>query len=162
MFQQISGINLITYYAATIYQNEIGLSGFISRILAAANGTEYFLASWIAVFTIEKFGRRQLMLFGAAGQSFSMIILAIMDSIGGKGPGVVAALFLFIFNSFFAVGWLGMTWLYPAEIVPLRIRAPANALSTSANWAFNFMVVMITPVAFTSIGYKTYIIFAVM
>ncbi|KAL8828921.1 MAG: hypothetical protein Q9191_002312 [Dirinaria sp. TL-2023a] len=162
MFQQISGINLITYYAATIYQNEIGLSGFTSRILAAANGTEYFLASWIAVFTIEKFGRRQLMLFGAAGQSFSMIILAIMDSIGGKGPGIVAALFLFIFNSFFAVGWLGMTWLYPAEIVPLRIRAPANALSTSANWAFNFMVVMVTPVAFTSIGYKTYIIFAVI
>lgn len=55
-----------------------------------------------------------------------------------------------------------MTWLYPAEIVPLRIRAPANALATSANWAFNFMVVMITPVSFSSIGYQTYIIFAVM
>ncbi len=52
--------------------------------------------------------------------------------------------------------------LYPAEIVPLKIRAPANGLSTSANWAFNFMVVMITPVSFTSIGYKTYVIFAVM
>ena len=60
VFQQISGINLITYYAATIYQNEIGLDGLTSRALAAANGTEYFLASWIAVFTIEKFGRRQL------------------------------------------------------------------------------------------------------
>ena len=58
----------------------------------------------------------------------------IQDYLGGKGPGIVGALFLFIFNSFFAVGWLGMTWLYPAEIVPLRIRAPANALSTSANW----------------------------
>ena len=62
-----------------------------------------------------------------------------MTKIGGKGPGIVAALFLFLFNTFFAIGWLGMTWLYPAEIVPLRIRAPANALSTSANWAFNFM-----------------------
>ena len=162
VFQQISGINLITYYAATIYQNEIGLSPSVSRVLAAANGTEYFLASWIAVFTIEKFGRRQLMLFGAVGMSFSMVILAIMTRIGGTGPGIVAAVFLFIFNSFFAVGWLGMTWLYPAEIVPLRIRAPANALSSSANWIFNFMVVMITPVAFSSIGYRTYIIFAVM
>ena len=72
-----------------------------------------------------------------------------------------------------------MTWLYPAEIVPLRIRAPANALATSANWvccdyyihrvpdvdwlqAFNFMVVMVTPIAFASIQYKTYIVFAVM
>lgn len=162
VFQQISGINLITYYAATIYQNEIHLTGFTSRILAAANGTEYFLASWIAVWCIEKYGRRPLMLFGAAGMSASMAILAIMTKVGGTGPGIVAAAFLFIFNTFFAVGWLGMTWLYPAEIVPLRIRAPANALSTSANWAFNFMVVMITPVAFTSIGYQTYIIFAVI
>jgi hypothetical protein len=52
--------------------------------------------------------------------------------------------------------------LYPAEIVPLKIRAPANGLSTSANWAFNFMVVMVTPVSFSSIGYKTYLIFAVI
>ncbi|KAI4130494.1 MAG: hypothetical protein LQ338_001725 [Usnochroma carphineum] len=181
MFQQISGINLITYYAATIYQNEIGLDPLTSRILAAANGTEYFLASWIAVFLIEKSGRRKLMLFGAAGMSFSMVMLAIMDYLGGKGPGIVAALFLFIFNTFFAIGWLGMTWLYPAEIVPLRIRAPANAFSTTANWIFNFMgwlpipigrgtfittnhaaVVMITPVSFASIKYKTYIIFAVI
>jgi hypothetical protein len=194
VMQQISGINLITYYAATIYQNEIGLSGFISRILAACNGTEYFLASWIAVFVIEKVGRRKLMLFGAIGQSASMIILAVMTKIGGQGPGWVAAVFLFIFNSFFAVGWLGklllsleaftqppllvsaissyhqndpnsstgMTWLYPAEIVPLKIRAPSNALSTSANWAFNFMVVMITPVSFSSIKWKTYLIFAVI
>lgn len=134
----------------------------MSRIPAACNGTEYFLASWIAVFIIEKIGRRKLMLFGAAGQSASMVILAVMTKIGGTTPGIVAAAFLFIFNTFFAVGWLGMTWLYPAEIVPLRIRAPANAVSTSANWAFNFMVVMITPVSFSSIGYKTYIIFAVM
>ncbi|MCJ1307675.1 hypothetical protein MMC25_001323 [Agyrium rufum] len=162
MFQQIGGINLITYYAATIYQNEIGLSPSIARILAAANGTEYFMASWIAVFTIERFGRRQLMLFGSAGCAFSMAILAIMTKIGGSKPGIVAALFLFLFNSFFAVGWLGMTWLYPAEIVPLRIRAPANALSTSANWIFNFLIVMITPVSFSSIGYGTYIIFAVI
>lgn len=44
--------------------------------------------------------------------------------------GIGQAVFLFVFNTFFAIGWLGMTWLYPAEIVPLRIRAPTNALST--------------------------------
>ncbi|KIW02625.1 hypothetical protein, variant 2 [Verruconis gallopava] len=162
MFQQISGINLITYYAATIYENEIGLDGLLSRILAACNGTEYFLASWIAVFTIEKIGRRKLMVFGAVGMSLSMVVLAVTTWHGGSAAGIVAAVFLFIFNTFFAIGWLGMTWLYPAEIVPLRIRAPANALSTSANWIFNFMVVMITPISFSSIGYQTYIIFAVI
>lgn len=69
MFQQISGINIITYYAATIFEQDIGLSGFTSRLLAALNGTEYFLASIVAIFTIERFGRRTLMLIGASGQA---------------------------------------------------------------------------------------------
>lgn len=81
MFQQISGVNLITYYAgelilesipsqtltkfsATIFEQDIGLSPFLARLLAACNGTEYFLSSWIAFFTIEKVGRRKLMIFG--------------------------------------------------------------------------------------------------
>jgi hypothetical protein len=156
---------LITYYAATIYQQYIGLGDVTARLLAAANGTEYFIASWVAVYTIEKFGRRSLMLFGAAGMSGSMAILAGMNymsqsNMGGSAPGVISAVFLFVFNTFFAVGWLGMTCkftllqtflihrlllnaftgLYPAEIVPLKVRAPANGLSTSANWIFNFMV----------------------
>lgn len=52
--------------------------------------------------------------------------------------------------------------LYPAEITPLSIRAPANAIATTANWLFNFLVVMVTPIAFANIQYKTYIIFAVI
>jgi MFS family permease len=172
VFQQISGINLITYYAATIYQQYIGLGDVTARLLAAANGTEYFLSSWVAVYTIEKFGRRPLMLFGAAGMAGSMAILAGMNytsqsNIGGSAPGVVSAVFLFVFNTFFAVGWLGMTCksynaqtllvhslllniltgLYPAEIVPLKVRAPANGLSTSANWIFNFMVRLLPSLA---------------
>lgn len=170
MFQQISGINLITYYIPTLLENQVGMSGTMSRLIAALNGTEYFIASWVAVFTVEKFGRRSLMIFGAVGMSLSMVILAITDNISashkmtpmGTKAGIAQAVFLFVFNSFFAIGWLGMTWLYPAEIVPLKIRAPANALSTSSNWIWNFMVVMITPVAFSNIGYQTYIIFAVM
>ncbi|KAF2016647.1 general substrate transporter [Aaosphaeria arxii CBS 175.79] len=162
MFQQISGINIITYYAATIFETNIGLSSFLSRLLAACNGTEYWIASWIAIFTIEKFGRRSLMIFGAAGMSASMCVLAGTTSNVSTASGITAAVFLFVFNSFFAIGWLGMTWLYPAEITPLSIRAPANAISTTANWIFNFMVVMISPVAFASIGYQTYIIFAVI
>ncbi|QIW95239.1 hypothetical protein AMS68_000757 [Peltaster fructicola] len=162
MFQQISGINIITYYVPTIFQQSIGLPDFISRLLAACCGTEYFLASLIAIFTIEKLGRRTLMLVGAIGQSLTMVALAACTSHLNSQSGIAAALFIFVFNSFFAFGWLGMTWLYPAEVTPLSIRAPANAISTTANWIFNFMVVMITPVAFNSIGYKTYVVFAVI
>lgn len=66
--------------------------------------------------------------------SVSMAILAgsnyRLEFQGDKKAGIVQAVFLFVFNTFFAIGWLGMTWLYPAEIVPLRIRAPTNALAT--------------------------------
>lgn len=95
--------------------------------------------------------------------SISMAILAGMTAhVEIKACALVATVMLFVFNSFFAVGWLGMTWLYPAEVTPLAIRAPANAISTTANWAFNFMVVMVTPVAFANIEWRTYIIFAVI
>ncbi|PNS18549.1 High-affinity glucose transporter [Sphaceloma murrayae] len=165
MFQQISGINIITYYAPVIFENSIGLSPFTSRLLAALNGTEYFIASWIAIFTIERFGRRQLMLFGATGQCLCMIVLTVTTQAiyqERRDVGIGAAAMLFLFNTFFAIGWLGMTWLYPAEITPLSIRAPANAISTTANWIFNFMVVMVTPPAFANIANRTYLIFAVI
>ncbi|KAG2140509.1 general substrate transporter [Suillus bovinus] len=146
----------------TILFQRLGLSDVTSRLIAAANGTEYFLASLIAIFIIDRIGRRKLMLFGAVGQCITMILLAVLGSIQGTGAQVVSAVLLFVFNSFFAIGWLGMTWLYPAEIVGLEIRAPANALSTSSNWIFNFVVVMVTGPSFNNISWGTYIVFAAL
>ncbi|CUM57200.1 uncharacterized protein AC631_03871 [Debaryomyces fabryi] len=168
MMQQITGINLITYYAGTIFENYIGMDPLQSRILAACNGTEYFLASLLAFYTIERFGRRNLMIYGALGQSFCMAILTgtnwkadeAKDTHAGTSAGIAAAVFLFLFNTCFGMSYLGVTWLLPPELLPLQIRAPGAAISTATNWAFNFMVVMITPVAFSSIGPYTYTIFA--
>ncbi|KAI0693572.1 general substrate transporter [Cytidiella melzeri] len=158
-FQQITGINIITYYATLLFER-LGLGDVDSRIIAACNGTEYFMASLVAIFLIDRVGRRKLMLFGSVGQTLTMILLAILGSIDTAATQVVSSVMLFVFNSFFAIGWLGMTWLYPAEIVGLRIRAPANALATASNWIFNFMVVMVTGPAFNNIGWRTYIVFA--
>ncbi|KFH44265.1 Sugar transporter-like protein [Hapsidospora chrysogenum ATCC 11550] len=170
-FQQICGINLITYYATFLFENSLGFGPSMSRLLAAFNGTEYFLASLIALPLIERSGRRKLMLFGAVGMMASMAILGGTVSTGGvtetgapvldTGFGITATVFLFVFNTFFAIGWLGMTWLYPAEITNLRIRIQANALSTCSNWLSNFLIVMITPPAFANLGYRTYVMFAV-
>lgn len=94
----------------------LGLNDVDSRIIAAANGTEYFLASLIAIFLIDRVGRRPLMLFGAIGQMFTMVLLAILGSINTPATQIVSAVLLFVFNSFFAIGWLGMTWLYVSEV----------------------------------------------
>ncbi|KAK6455917.1 putative sugar transporter [Scheffersomyces xylosifermentans] len=163
IMQQITGINLITYYAGTIFESYIGMSPLNSRILAAANGTEYFLASLIGFYTIERLGRRFLLFWGAISQAICMAILTGTTYAAGKGnsgAGIAAAVFLFAFNSCFGVSYLGGTWLLPPELLSLKLRAPGAALSTACNWVFNFMVVMITPVAFESIGCYTYTIFA--
>ncbi|EPQ29752.1 uncharacterized protein PFL1_02971 [Pseudozyma flocculosa PF-1] len=170
-FQQIGGINLVTYYATLLFEDSLGFSPDMSRLLAAANGTEYFLAALVALPLVERTGRRTLMIVGAAGMAGSMAVLAGMVSTGTQGPegapildtapGVVATVFLFVFNSFFALGWLGMTWLYPAEISSLRTRISVNALSTSTNWLSNFLIVMITPPGLASLGWRIYIMFAV-
>lgn len=158
---QLTGINIITYYASSIYENEIGLSPFLSRVLAACNGTQYFIASIFSIPLIKYINRRPLLMSASCGMCLSMVTLAICTNTGGQSAGIGAAVFLFVFNTFFGIAWAQISWIYPAEITPLPIRGPVNALSTSSNWIFNFMVVMVTPVAFENIGWRTYIIFAV-
>ena len=169
-FQQIGGINILTYYLTLLLEQSLGFGPDISRLISAANGTEYFLAALIAIPLVERVGRRVLMLVGAAGMAVCMAVLAGTVSTGvlvdgapvlGDGPGGAAVAMLFLFNTFFAIGWLGMTWLYPAEITNLRTRIRANSLATTMNWCINFLVVMISPPALANLGYRTYIIFAV-
>lgn len=163
--QQLSGTNLITYYATTIYEGSIGLSAVNARVVGACQNTAYVFVACITIFTIERVGRRKLLLIGSVGQASSMAILAgtvWLANNGNSHAGIAAALFIFIFNAFFGLGWLGIPWLYPAEIVSLDIRAPVNGLSTATDWILNFMVVMITPIAFNNIGVYTYAIFAAM
>ncbi|KAL4732285.1 hypothetical protein ACLX1H_001296 [Fusarium chlamydosporum] len=159
--QQLSGINLITYYAPVIFQESVGISHNLSLLLAGFNGVAYFFSSLIPIWIIDRLGRRKLMMFAAAGQAVCMAVLAGTVSTGQPGPGIVAIVMLFLFNFFFAVGLLAIPWLLPAEYAPLAIRTRAAALATASNWIFTFLVVEITPVSISSIGWKTYIYFCI-
>jgi predicted MFS family arabinose efflux permease len=109
--QQLSGINLITYYAPTIFQSSVGLSHNLSLLLAGFNGVAYFFSSLIPIWVIDRLGRRKLMLFAAAGQGVCMAILAGTVHNGSAPAGIVASVMLFMFNFFFAVGLLAIPWL---------------------------------------------------
>ncbi len=100
-------------------------------------GTEYFAAALIALFIVDKLGRRRLMIWGAAGMAGCLAIIGACLSYaenGNRTPAYAATAFISLYNSFFAMGWLGTTWLYPAEVTPIRVRAEANGFSTSSNW----------------------------
>ncbi|KAH6613005.1 general substrate transporter [Boeremia exigua] len=159
--QQLSGINLITYYAPVIFQQSVGITRDLSLLLAGFNGIAYFLSSLIPIWIIDRLGRRKLMLFAAGGQATCMAVLAGTVANGSKGAGIVAIVMLFLFNFFFAVGLLAIPWLLPAEYAPLAIRTRAASLATASNWIFTFLVVEITPVSINSIGWRTYVYFAV-
>lgn len=109
--QQLSGINLITYYAPVIFEQSVGLSHDLSLLLAGFNGVAYFFSSLVPIWIIDKLGRRKLMLFAAAGQAGCMAILAGTVSNGSRPAGIIAIVALFLFNFFFAVGLLAIPWL---------------------------------------------------
>lgn len=159
-FQQIGGINFMTQYYAQMFNFQYQTVPWVARLLAGCAGTEFFLASFISVWVIDRFcGRRTLLMIGTFGMTISMITLSICLSINTRASLNAGIVFIFVFCTFFAIGWQGMSWLYQVEIVPLRIRGPANAISTSANWLANFIVVMISPPAFVNITWRTYLIF---
>ncbi|KAJ5917241.1 hypothetical protein N7466_010795 [Penicillium verhagenii] len=163
MFQQMCGINLITYYATTIFQQYLGLDATQSRILAASMCLTQPLGGFVAYFTIDRLGRRVLMLWSAAGMSVSMAILAGTNSLSDNNAAMIAAVvFLFVFEFIFTVGFSGLTFLYATEVAPLQLRAAISAVSTTAVWMFNFLLAEVTPVGFDTISWRYYIIFAVL
>lgn len=162
MFQQICGINLITYYATTIFQQYLGMNAVKSRVLAAAMGLMQPFGGFLAFYTIDRLGRRPLMLYSAGAMAVCMALLAgcTSDSAANNtGALVVAVIALYLFQFIFTVGYSGLTFLYAAEMAPLQIRAAVSAVSTATVWVFNFLLAEVTPVAFSSISSRYYIVF---
>ncbi|KAF6785181.1 sugar transporter [Colletotrichum sojae] len=166
----LDSINLLTYYISYVLQNSVGLDRHTSLLVGGINGIEYLVAAIIPIWTIERFGRRKLLLLSACGQTISMAILSAAlwfitaheDSPNSRSLGILAVACFFLFNTFYAQGFLAIPFFYPAEITTLRTRSRGVSLSVMSNWIFTFLVVMITPTATSNIGWKTYIIFAVL
>jgi MFS family permease len=110
---------------------------------------------------IDRVGRRKLFVSMAIGMCIVLVSEAICVAVGGYSASIAAVFFVFMFEACFTWGWMATVWIYPAEILPLKIRAKGAALAAAADFLGNFLVVEITPSALANIGYKTYIIFAV-
>lgn len=140
----------------------MGLDRHTSLLIGGFNGLEYLVAAAIPIWTIERFGRRRLLLFSAAGQTISMTVLAGAiwyvtskpDGSANYAMGILAVACFFLFNTCYAQGFLAIPFFYPAEITTLRTRSKGVSISVMSNWLFTFLVVMITPIATSSIGWK--------
>lgn len=130
-FQQLTGVNCLAYYEKTIFSG-LGLNAVDAGILSGAVFTFSALVSMVGVWTVDRFGRRPLLLISVLGNGICMAVIAGCSSqTNSKAAQAVATLFVFLFFFFFPVGFLGVTFLYAAEISPLSIRGPITALSTA-------------------------------
>jgi sugar porter (SP) family MFS transporter len=166
--QQLSGINVTSYYLPTVLIQSVKLSNTLARLLAACNSVSYLVFSLIAIPNIERWGRRKLMMYAAAGQSFCYLFITVLlrysDMPGYAHQKEVAAAsiaFFFLYYVFFGIGMQGVPWLYPTEINSLSMRTKGAAVGTATNWIFNFMVVEITPIGIQNLGWQFYIIWVV-
>ncbi|GIJ92174.1 hypothetical protein Asppvi_011150 [Aspergillus pseudoviridinutans] len=89
-------------------------------------------------------------------------MVSILLSLEHVGAAYGATAFIFVFQLFYGVDWLPVPWFYPAEINTTRVRTKMQAIASGWNWMAVFAVVKITPIAFANIGWKTFIIFAVL
>ncbi|KAF8153924.1 general substrate transporter [Crassisporium funariophilum] len=161
VMQQFTGANMINYLAPVVYQNTMGLSRNLSLILGGFTAVTYLFASFIPLWTVDRYGRRPLLMTSAAGLSLCFILAAILLSTGTKPAAFGATAMVFIFQIFLGIGYLPIPWLYPAEISTTRIRARGSAISSFFNWMCVFAVVEMTPPAIANIGWRVFIIFAI-
>ncbi|KAH7008999.1 putative hexose carrier protein [Ilyonectria destructans] len=160
--QQLTGSNVISSLGPYVFQHSIGLSRHDALLVSAGNQVYFFLSSLIAWWAVDRFGRRRLFMFGSAGMTLCMALSAVFVGIGTKSLGYGAVVVLYVFYTFFTVGWQANMWIYPSEILPLKLRVRGGAIGVVSQWAFTFLVVQITPVLITNIGYKSYIVFAAL
>ncbi len=151
VFQQITGINAVIYYAPRIFQlagyQEAQMATFVTMLLGAVNVGMTLVALWL----IDKLGRRPLLIIGLIGMSMSLALLGLSFS-GSEQAGVVAVFALMSYISFFAISLGPVAWLIISEIYPLGIRGRAMGAATFANWACNYFVSLTFLSLVTSIG----------
>ncbi|KAJ5765785.1 hexose carrier protein [Penicillium odoratum] len=161
-FQQMSGCNVMSSLGPYVFEDSIGMSRHNAMLVSGGLQVWYFLSSLFPWWAIERFGRRPLFMIGSAGMGLCMTLSAVFIGIGGEKLGYGAAVVLYLFQSFFTLGWQSNMWIYPSEILPLKLRLRGGALAVVSQWLFTFLVVEITPVMITNIGYKCYVVFAII
>lgn len=147
VLQQITGVNTVVYYAPAIFKGA-GLQSDAAAIAATFGlGVVNVIMTIVAIYLLDRVGRRPLLLWSAAGMSVALLVLGLGFAIG-RGPdeggllGAVTGMSLMVYIGFFAIGMGPVFWLIIAEIYPLKLRAVAMSVATVANWAANFVVAL--------------------
>ena len=160
IFVQISGINTIVDYAPKILLSA-GVEINNALLQTSMVGLINFIFTFVAIFFIDRIGRRSLYLIGSMGMVITLIMLAISFYL--KMQGLFTLICILLFIAFFASCIGPVFWTLVSEIFPNRIRGKAVAFASFTQWIFNFLVVLLFPHFLASLGgAKTFLFLALM
>jgi sugar porter (SP) family MFS transporter len=149
VFQQWCGINTIFYYATDIFEAAgYGVKDIMFNIVIT--GTVMLLFTFIAIGTVDKFGRKVLMLIGSAGLAITYAIIGYSFNSGNSGFSIVVLVVLAI--AFYSFSLAPITWVLLSEIFPNRIRGAAMSISVSALWIGCFTLSYFFPILNEALG----------
>ncbi|PVI01175.1 high affinity glucose transporter [Periconia macrospinosa] len=177
IWSQLTGMNVMMYYISYIF----GMAGLSGNINLISSSIQYIINVFMTVFAlvfIDRWGRRAPLVIGALLMATWMFANAgLMATYGRKAPpggldniaeqsweitgpaskAVIACTYLFVAS--YAPTWGPVSWIYPPELFPLRVRGKAVGLTTACNWIFNFALSYFVPPAFVNIQWRVYLIF---
>ncbi|KAK4621698.1 putative polyol transporter 6 [Fulvia fulva] len=136
--QQMCGINIIAFYSSTVFK-EAGVSERTALIASFGFGLVNFVFAWPAIWTIDTFGRRALLLFTFPNMAWTLLAAGLCFLIPGEGSGRLGAiaLFIYLFAAFYSPGEGPVPFTYSAEVFPLSHREVGMgwAVATCLFWA---------------------------
>ncbi|WP_183512803.1 sugar porter family MFS transporter [Paeniglutamicibacter cryotolerans] len=159
-FQQLVGINAIFYYSTTLWQS-VGFSQEDSFTTSVITATINVLLTLVAIFFVDRVGRKKLLLAGSAGMFLGLVAAATAfaqasgtgDNISLPEPwGAVALVGANLFVICFAATWGPVMWVVLGEVFPNKMRGVALGVATAFNWIFNFLVTLLFPILSAAVG----------
>ncbi len=135
VFQQAVGINAVLYYAPRIF-GDMGMEN--PMVVTVFMGVVNILFTLVAIFTVEKWGRKPLLIYGSLGMAMGAFGVAL--TFGHTGMELVTAASIMVYAASFMFSWGPICWVLIAEIFPNTIRGGAVAIAVAFQWIFNFIV----------------------
>ena len=161
--QQLSGINAVIYYAPEIFSHA-GFDSTRTQMLATIGvGVVNVATTVLAMFLIDRLGRRPLLVIGFLGAAITMLVIALGVVFPKVVPSWLIIAMLLLYIASFAVAIGPLPHLLMSEIFPLRVRGPGMSMASLSNWGFNFLVVFAFPLMLAGPGLAfTFTVFAVI
>jgi sugar porter (SP) family MFS transporter len=161
IFSQITGIDSIVYYAPKVFIKagyESASSAFIASIMVALT---LLIFTILAIFTVDKYGRKPLLLIGSLGMGISFASTGyIFQQHNATALWILLPIIIYI--AFFAMSYGAVVWVIIAEVFPNKIRGAAVSIATMALWLANFVVAQTFPWLVETIGGRIYYMFSVI